>query len=87
VKKQIPIFLLGLAVLTTLSGCANPSETENRSKSDGGADDVTGYANLSKSVAVGKLAPDFEIKDQTGKTWRLSDYKGKTVMLDFWALW
>jgi peroxiredoxin len=36
---------------------------------------------------VGKEAPDFTVTDITGKTHRLSDYRGKTVMLIFWATW
>jgi cytochrome c-type biogenesis protein len=32
-------------------------------------------------------AIDFELKDQYGNTHRLSDYKGKTVFLNFWATW
>ncbi len=32
-------------------------------------------------------ALDFELKDQFGNTHKLSDYKGKTVFLNFWATW
>ncbi len=32
-------------------------------------------------------APDFALKDSDGKTVHLSDYKGKVVLLDFWATW
>jgi cytochrome c biogenesis protein CcmG/thiol:disulfide interchange protein DsbE len=32
-------------------------------------------------------APDFALKDGDGKTVHLSDYKGKVVLLDFWATW
>jgi len=33
------------------------------------------------------VAPDFELKDRSGKTVRLSDYKGKKVLLMTWASW
>ena len=32
-------------------------------------------------------APDFALKDINGRTVRLSDYRGKVILLDFWATW
>jgi len=40
-----------------------------------------------KSTSVGHKAPDFTIKSLKGQDIKLSDYKGKYVMLDFWASW
>jgi hypothetical protein len=37
-----------------------------------------------RRLAVGKEAPDIEGVDQDGKKFKLSDYKGKVVLLDFW---
>jgi thiol-disulfide isomerase/thioredoxin len=38
-----------------------------------------------RHLAVGKEAPDIEGKDQDGKRFKLSDYRGKVVLLDFWS--
>jgi len=37
--------------------------------------------------AVGRTAPDIEGEDSAGKAFKLSDYRGKVVVLDFWASW
>ncbi len=38
-------------------------------------------------LAAGTVAPDFTAKDLAGKTLKLSDFKDKVVVLDFWATW
>lgn len=40
-----------------------------------------------KSVQIGQPAPEFTINGVDGKPIKLTDYKGKYVMLDFWASW
>jgi thiol-disulfide isomerase/thioredoxin len=43
--------------------------------------------NTPKLLAVGTTAPDFSAITPEGKTVHLSDFKGKTIVLDFWATW
>lgn len=36
---------------------------------------------------TGQIAADFELVDLSGKTVKLSDFRGKAVLLNFWATW
>ena len=44
-------------------------------------------ADLKRLDRVGKPAPSFTTDDITGRTVRLDAYKGKYVLIDFWATW
>lgn len=56
---------------------------------------ISEFEALAKEILVDKLkeemisrpAPQFTLKDLDGKDVSLSDYKGKTVIVDFWATW
>ncbi len=39
------------------------------------------------SATGGTMAAEFALTDLDGKTVKLSDYKGKVIILDFWATW
>jgi peroxiredoxin len=43
--------------------------------------------NEAKTIEVGHAAPDFTIKNTNGKDVSLSSFKGKYVLIDFWASW
>ena len=47
---------------------------------------AAGFIQL-QNLASHPLAPDFTLTDTHGSKLRLSDYKGKVVLLDFWATW
>ena len=78
-------FALGaLAAGLVLSGCSGgkpPPEPDlpAGSQAPPGAPAV--------GLEEGKTAPEIEGPDQDGKTFKLSDYRGKVVLLDFWGHW
>jgi hypothetical protein len=40
-----------------------------------------------RHLSVGKVAPDIQGEDIAGQPLKLSDYRGKIVMLSFWGHW
>lgn len=40
-----------------------------------------------KPVSIGAKAPEFTMPDVSGKPVKLTDFKGKYVLIDFWASW
>ncbi len=65
-------FMLGVALL--LVSCADNSGSETITPPPAG-------------VEVGRQAPDFVLSDRRGAPVALSDFRGKVVLVDFWASW
>lgn len=75
------MLLIGVA----LTGCVNNANT---TRSTSNKPTKSGKAmTASNPVEIGKLAPEITGIDADGKQFRLSDYRGKVVLLDFWASW
>jgi len=62
------------------------SKVEPRLLGKVAAKDAKGIVNI-KSLKVGKPAPEIENEDTDGAKFKLSDYRGKVVLLDFWGHW
>lgn len=39
------------------------------------------------ALPIGSTAPDFAVNDLNGKPFKLSDFKGRFILLEFWAVW
>lgn len=75
--RKISQFLVSAGIFVlVLSGCnqSTPAVTE-------------APANAVNGLEVGNLAPDLSFPDANGKNISLSIYRGKLVLVDFWASW
>jgi cytochrome oxidase Cu insertion factor (SCO1/SenC/PrrC family) len=63
-----------LAVSSLLAGCGRWLRTSR-------------HAPPCEGLAVGQAAPEIEGTDLDGVPFKLSDYRGKVVVLDFWGHW
>jgi peroxiredoxin len=57
------------------------------SNGDGGSASRTPQAHRVNVAAVGEPAPNFELTTLDGRTVQLADYRGKPVLVNFWASW
>ena len=76
------VAILGFAVVVIaamLFICSNLARKRQAEANRSGA--------LMAGQVVGKAAPDFTLKTLDGKTLKLSDLRGKAVVLNFWATW
>ena len=78
--------------LSTVGGGASQSQTGDpvtagSGSQSSGSSQTEGSASSGAEETVLVPAPDFTLTDQYGNTHTLSDYKGKTVFLNFWATW
>ncbi len=64
----------GLALALLLTAC--PS-----------APQAWGQTHSPEDLAIGKVAPEITGVDVDGRKFKLSDYRGKVVVLDFWGDW
>jgi peroxiredoxin len=80
VKKRFPENTLIVSFTDKLTQL---SQQNTAAQGDGAA---AQEANMT-SVQLGQVAPDFTLPDLAGKNISLSSFKGKYVLVDFWASW
>jgi len=67
------------------SGLFNDLSAELKTTKTG--KEIASYLEATTYIAIGSPAPDFTQNDVNGKAVSLSDFKGKYVLIDFWASW
>lgn len=74
---------------STEAETAATAETTKESESAASKESESETQKQTETESTAPLtpAPDFTLVDQNGDTHTLSDYKGKTVFLNFWATW
>lgn len=48
---------------------------------------LLGFASVGLALEAGQAAPAIQLKDLSGKPVSLASFKGKVVIIDFWASW
>lgn len=85
------IILLALSIVIINIYKLSPSERTKETANSSTEESVVVNENINQdgqlSVQEGSPAPDFELTTLDGDTVKLSDYKGKKVILNFWASW
>jgi peroxiredoxin len=79
VTKMTKKLILGILILLIVSVIAfmQLSTSSNRIE----------ITDKSVGISIGKIAPDFELTDINGNSVKLSDHRGKGILLNFWATW
>ncbi|OXM84925.1 hypothetical protein CF651_18665 [Paenibacillus rigui] len=82
--RRMPTFVLAFVVVHVLISTVAVNTWEKAGWGGGQAMDQAGQQT---GIGLGQVAPDFELLTLQGQPVKLSDFRGKKVVLNFWATW
>ncbi|MFG3612499.1 peroxiredoxin family protein [Rummeliibacillus stabekisii] len=85
-KKVFGLLLVAALIVFALTNFLKSKITEAE-KIDTSYTQVETKQTENSGLEIGQYAPDFTLKTLEGKKVKLSDYRGKKVILNFWATW
>ncbi|MBP1157568.1 MULTISPECIES: TlpA disulfide reductase family protein [unclassified Paenibacillus] len=77
ILQQVTIFVIGYALIWTVAVNIGDKYETGAAQAE----------NTAVGLKIGQQAPDFELKMLDGQSVKLSDYRGKIVIINFWATW
>jgi thiol-disulfide isomerase/thioredoxin len=84
--RWIAAIIIGAIALASLAALAWPLINKPATVTDAG--DIRAQIETEGEAGrIGAVAPDFEWTGSDGQTLRLSSYRGKVVVVNFWATW
>ena len=90
IKRVVGLGLIGLMVVA-LAGCGAKTGAADQKQTQEAAETAaaseTAEAEAGAITDEPELAPPLSLKDMSGKTISLEDYKGSYVLINFWATW
>ena len=90
--QKILLVVIGLAAITVLAAFASfksriPQSQNATNKNYEYSAKTQNSWDIAFTSSFGKESPDFTVEDIEGKMHKLSDYRGRNVMVIFWATW
>lgn len=81
------LIIMGIMTLTGFYGRTSAKKNTEEKKAETSEKTDSSAKNGADTSEELTAASDFTLKDQYGRQHHLSDYKGKTIFLNFWATW
>ena len=85
-SKHILPFVMIILILAASCDFAEDQTGQNGENGEI-TDDAEVLETTEAKIEIGYMAPDFEVELLGGDIAKLSDYRGKAVLLNFWATW